>query len=109
MMEIMTVEFKIEYRIKYKNNIFVIVLKIKSFITVIITNLLHQYGKPYIYCCCKRISLFLLATKRKRKIICLHEPGNAFDRFTIKTVSKNGEVVGHLPREISTITKYFLE
>ena len=39
----------------------------------------------------------------------LHEPGNAFDRFAIKTVSKNGEIVGHLPKEISTTTKHFLD
>ena len=52
---------------------------------------------------------FFWRPKEKEKFIRLHEPGNAFDRFTIKTVSKNGEVVGHLPKEISTITKYFLD
>lgn len=47
--------------------------------------------------------------KENEKLICLHEPGNAFDRFAIKTVSENGETVGHLPKEISRITKYFLD
>ena len=47
--------------------------------------------------------------KENEKLICLHEPGNAFDRFAIKTVSENGETVGHLPKEISRITNYFLD
>ena len=61
---------ELKYWIKYKNNSFVIVLKIKSFITVIITNFLQQHGKSYI-CChhCKRILLMskVFATKRKQK------------------------------------------
>ena len=79
--------------------------------TVIITNLLHQHEKSYIYCRCKRITLLskVLATKKNEKLICLNERRNAFDRFTIKTVSENGEIVGHLPKEISRITKYFLD
>ena len=47
--------------------------------------------------------------KKNEKLICLHEPGNAFDRFAIKTTSENWETVGHLPKEISRITKYFLD
>ena len=47
--------------------------------------------------------------KENEKLICLHDPGNTFDRFAIKTVSENGETVGHLPKEISRITKYFLD
>ena len=43
-MESMIGKTELEYRIKYKNNSFVIVLKIKSFITVNITNLHHQHG-----------------------------------------------------------------
>ena len=47
--------------------------------------------------------------KENKKLICLHEPGNAFDRFAIKTVSKDGEIVAHLPKEISRTTKHFLD
>ena len=47
--------------------------------------------------------------KENKKLICLHEPGNAFDRFAIKTKSKNGEIVGHLPEEILGTTKCFLD
>ena len=47
--------------------------------------------------------------QEKEKLLCLYESGNAFDRFAIKTVKENGETVGHLPREISRVTKYFLD
>ena len=40
---------------------------------------------------------------------CLHEQGNAFDIFAIKTICQNGKIVGHLPREISRITKFILD
>ena len=46
--------------------------------------------------------------KENEKLDCLHEPGNAFDRFAIKTVTEKGEIVGHLPKEISRVTKYLL-
>ena len=39
----------------------------------------------------------------------MHEAGNPFDRFAIKTVKENGEIVGHLPREISRVTKFYLD
>ena len=35
---------------------------------------------------------------------CYHEKYNLYDKFAIKTVHKNGETVGHLPREISRVT-----
>ena len=47
--------------------------------------------------------------KENEKLDCLHEPGNAFDRFAIKTVNEKGEIVGHLPKEISRVTKYLLD
>ena len=47
--------------------------------------------------------------KENEKLDCLHEPGNAFDRFAIKTVNEKGEIVGHLPKEISRATKYLLD
>lgn len=43
------------------------------------------------------------------KLKCMYEANNAFDRFAIKVVKINGETVGHLPREISRITKFFLD
>ena len=39
----------------------------------------------------------------------MHEAGNPFDRFAIKAVKENGEIVGHLPREISRVTKFYLD
>ena len=39
----------------------------------------------------------------------MHEAGNPFDRFAIKTVKENGEIVGNLPREISRVTKFYLD
>ena len=47
--------------------------------------------------------------KGNEKLDWLHEPGNAFDRFAIKTVNEKGEIVGHLPKEISRVTKYLLD
>ena len=47
--------------------------------------------------------------KENETLDCLHEPGNAFDRFAIKTVNEKGEIVGHLPKEISRVTKYLLD
>ena len=47
--------------------------------------------------------------KENKKLICLHEPGNTFDRFAINTMNENEEIFGHLPKEISRITKYFLD
>jgi len=47
--------------------------------------------------------------KENEKLDCFHESGNAFDRFAIKTVDENGEIVGHLPKEISRVTKFLLD
>ena len=47
--------------------------------------------------------------KENEKLICLYEAGNPLDRFAIKTVNESGEIVGHLPKEISSVTKYFLD
>ena len=38
-----------------------------------------------------------------------YEPGNVFDQFAIKTVDGREETVRHLPKEISRVTKYFLD
>ena len=38
---------------------------------------------------------------------CFHEEGNTFDRFAIKVCEKDkNEIVGHLPLEISRVTKF---
>ena len=44
-----------------------------------------------------------------KKLSCHFEPNNAFDRFVIKVVQENGHIVGHLPREISRVTKLYLD
>ena len=43
------------------------------------------------------------------KLTCFKEHGNPFDRFAIKTVTSDGRIVGHLPTEISSITKFLLD
>ena len=41
---------------------------------------------------------------------CYHEPRNPFDFFAIKTCSQESQQsVGHLPREISKLTKFILD
>lgn len=41
---------------------------------------------------------------------CYHENDNAFDRYAIKVCETGKEIpVGHLPKEISRVTKYLLD
>ena len=40
---------------------------------------------------------------------CSHEFGNTFDMVAIKTCKSNGQIVRHLPREISRVTKFLLD
>ena len=41
---------------------------------------------------------------------CFHEEWNTFDRFAIKVCEKDkNEIVGHLPMEISRVTKFLLD
>ena len=41
---------------------------------------------------------------------CIHDKGNPFDVFAIKTCSpQNGQTLGHLPREISRATKFLID
>ena len=43
-------------------------------------------------------------------LICNHERHNAFVRFAIKVCKTGKEIpVGHLPKEISQVTKYLLD
>ena len=78
------------------------------FIIVVITNFL-QTGKPHIYCRCKRVSLLpkILATKRERKADL---PLRGWKSLrSIRYKDESGEIVGHLQKEISRVTKYFLD
>jgi len=43
------------------------------------------------------------------RLSCSRESGNVFDRFAIKITSKNDNIVGHLPMELSRITKFLLD
>ena len=43
---------------------------------------------------------------KENKLGCFYEPGNV---FAIKSVDERGETVGDLPKEISRVTKYFLD
>ena len=38
----------------------------------------------------------------------MHELNNPYDRFPIKLVTLNSEMVGHLPKELARITKFYL-
>ena len=42
-------------------------------------------------------------------LACDHEPNNAFDAFAIALSSENGQIIGHLPREISRATKFLMD
>ena len=45
-----------------------------------------------------------------QKLNCFYEPDNPFDEFAIKTCAERKDVpVGHLPREISRATKFFID
>ena len=47
--------------------------------------------------------------EEKQKLNCMHELNNPYDRFSIKLVTLNGETVGHLPKELPGITKFYLD
>ena len=47
--------------------------------------------------------------EEKQKLNCMHELNNPYDRFAIKLVTLNGETVGHLPKGLSSITKFYLD
>lgn len=42
-------------------------------------------------------------------LICIHEMDNPFDAFAIRTCNREGNTVGHLPRELSRVTKFLME
>ena len=47
--------------------------------------------------------------EEKQKLNCMHELNNPYDRFAIKLVTLNGETVGHLPKELPSINKFYLD
>ena len=48
--------------------------------------------------------------KTSQKLYCFYEPDNPFDVFAIKVCEEGKtEPVGHLPREISRPTKFFID
>ena len=51
----------------------------------------------------------ILSPKEGEILNCYQERDSAFDVFAIKTESKNGSTVIHLPREVSRITKFILD
>ena len=54
-------------------------------------------------------SLSSLWVSCKRALNCFREEGNIFDRFAIKVCEKDkNKIVGHLPMEISRVTKFLL-
>ena len=47
--------------------------------------------------------------KKNELLSCQFENGNCYDIFAIKTCDENGRMVGHLPREVSRITKFIID
>ena len=47
--------------------------------------------------------------KENEKLDSFYEEHNPYDQFAIKTVTSDGMIIGHLPREITRITKFFLD
>lgn len=47
--------------------------------------------------------------KEKELLSCHFENGNNYDMFAIKTCDEEGRMVGHLPREVSRITKFIID
>ena len=46
----------------------------------------------------------------EQTLSCFHEEGNTFDRFAINVCEKDkNEIAGHLPMEISRVTKFLLD
>ena len=43
------------------------------------------------------------------KLKCTHDKNNPFDDFAIKTMDNSGQTVGHLPMELSRITKFLID
>ena len=47
--------------------------------------------------------------KENELLVCQFENGNSYDMFAIKTCDQRGTMVGHLPREVSGLTKFIID
>ena len=47
--------------------------------------------------------------KPSKKLICSYEIDNPFDLSAIRPCNTEGNTVGHLPRELSRVTKFLLD
>lgn len=47
--------------------------------------------------------------KGNELLCCCFKKGNCYDRFAIKMCTENKRMVGHLPREVSWITKFIID
>ena len=57
----------------------------------------HQYTKSWL-------------PESEQTLNCFHGEANTFDRFAIKICEKDkNEILGHLPMEISRVTKFLLD
>ena len=48
-------------------------------------------------------------TLESEHLNCFFEENNLLDQFAVKTVKGNSLSVGHLPKEISCVTKFFID
>ena len=46
---------------------------------------------------------------KSEKLVCAHDANNPFDDFAIRTMNNSGQTVGHLPMELSRITKFLID
>ena len=46
---------------------------------------------------------------KSNESVCELEKGNIYNMVAIKTGDEHGRIVGHLPREISRITKFIMD
>ena len=56
----------------------------------------HFYGRAWV-------------PTENEKLKCAHDKNNPFDDFAIKTMDNSGQTVGHLPMELSQITKFLID
>ena len=47
--------------------------------------------------------------KEAERSECLHQVGNPIDVFAIEAVNSDKVITGHLPREISRVTRFLLD
>ena len=47
--------------------------------------------------------------RKNEVLVCQSENGNSYDMFAVKTCDQRGTTVGHLPCEVSHITKFIID